>query len=143
MASRSTLDLLDDGDPRRKAPRCRVMLSAKLETAHRTYDVVLRDVSLTGARLTGAELPPLGARGLLRRGSFRVNGAIMWAAGEAGGFQWDFAFHDDDELTDALKGLDAPLAPTAPPYRRPGVASRGGGPRFSDGTGWIDRPRSR
>ena len=115
-----------------------MILSARLDTAQRGYDIVLRDVSLTGARLTGTELPPQGSRAMLRRGSFRVNGALVWVNGHAGGFQWDFAFHDEDELTEALKGLSAKPSPDFARLRRPAVAARADAPRFSDGKGWID-----
>lgn len=135
MASSGILNMIDGGEPRRGAVRRRVMLSARLQTSTSTHDVIIRDVSATGARIETDDLPEPGTTVMLKRGTFLAYGSLVWANGEAGGIQFDEPL-DEDELMDALKGLPAP-SQTVEPYRRPGL-DRGGHPRFSDGRGWID-----
>lgn len=130
---------MEEGEPRRAALRRRVMLTARLSTSSAAYEVRIRDISATGARIEGAELPRQDSAVLLKRGTFSVYGRLVWVNGTAGGMQFDEAL-DEDELS--LKGSPA-AAPAEPePYRRPGFARARHAP-LSDGRGWVDLPPRR
>lgn len=137
MGSHRILGLIDEsGEPRRAARRKRMMLVAKLATPTATYDVIIRDVSATGARVEGRDLPGAGRTVRLTRGTFAAYGRLVWINGSSGGLEWDEPF-DEDELIEALRGIPAAPCTKTEPYRRPGFG-RAEHPRFSDGRGWID-----
>jgi len=138
MGSQSILNLIDEaGEPRRGASRRRVMMIAQLSTSSAKYDVKIRDVSATGARIEACELPAEGTTVRLKRGTFLAYGRLVWVNGRSGGIAFDDAF-DGDELVDLLKGLPAAPPAEPAPYRRPGFDRGNAKPRFSDGSGWID-----
>jgi len=136
MASNSILNLMGEGDPRRGARRRRVMLSAKLSTSSGEFDVRIRDVSATGARIEGVELPAADTIVVLKRGSFCMFGQLVWVNGERGGIAFDEPL-DDAELMETIKGMPAAPAPAPTPYRRPGFTRQSHAP-LSDGRGWVD-----
>jgi hypothetical protein len=138
MGSHHILNIMEDGDPRRSSRRRRVLLSARLETPAAEYPVHIRDISATGARVEGADLPRAHSVVVLKRGAFTGFGRMVWADGGSGGLEFDEPL-DEDELLESLKGVPA-AAPTEQPYRRPGL-DRGRHPRLSDGRGWVDAPR--
>jgi hypothetical protein len=137
MGSIRTFTMAGAGKPRRAKPRRRVMLTARLATPVGNERVRLRDVSANGARIEGDNLPPHGTPVQLTRGTFSVFGLMVWHEGEAGGVEFDEPL-DEARLLEALKGLSA--GPNVPePYRRPGLRHRQStGPRYSDGSGWVD-----
>jgi hypothetical protein len=137
MGSSRILGIADDGAARRGNQRRRVMLTARLSTSASSEQVRLRDVSATGARVEGRNLPSLGAPVLLTRGNFSAYGHLVWKSGEAGGVQFDESL-DEDTILDALKGMPAPTSEPEP-YRRPGL-NRSAHARYSDGSGWVDLP---
>jgi hypothetical protein len=137
MGSHHILNIMEDGDPRRSSRRRRVFLSARLETPAAEYPVHIRDISATGARIEGADLPGTRAIVALKRGAFTGYGRLVWTDGGVGGLEFDEPL-DEDELLESLKGIPA-AAPAPQPYRRPGL-NRGGHAPLSDGRGWVDAP---
>ena len=136
MGSHEILTMMDDGDPRRGSRRRRVLLSAKLSTTTGEFAVNIRDISATGARVEGGDLPRVDSAVVLKRGTFMGFGRLVWVAGGAGGIVFDEPL-EEEELLDSLKGVPAP-APAQEPYRRPGLNR--GRARVSDGSGWVDLP---
>jgi hypothetical protein len=74
---------------RRAEPRAPVRLPVSVETLDGTRRVSLLEVSLSGARLEGATLPPVGKDVVLTCGSVEAFGTIAWAAGERCGVHFD------------------------------------------------------
>jgi hypothetical protein len=140
MGSSRILGMIEDGEPRRGKQRRRVMLTARLSSSSKSFDVRIRDVSATGARLEGRELPAIDTAVLLTRGSFSAYGKLVWVSGELGGMLFDEPL-SEERMMDDLKGL-AVSAPAETPFRRVGL-NRSQHPRFSDGSGWVDQPRRR
>jgi hypothetical protein len=137
MGSHHILNIMEDGDPRRSSRRRRVFLSARLATPAGEYPVQIRDISATGARVEGADLPRANSNVVLKRGAFTGFGRLVWVDGGVGGLEFDEPL-EEDELLESLKGIPA-AAPAQQPYRRPGL-NRGGHKRLSDGRGWVDAP---
>jgi hypothetical protein len=52
--------------------------------------VLIQDLSLSGARLLGRELPSAGTDVLLKVGERSLLGQIAWRAGDHGGLSFDF-----------------------------------------------------
>lgn len=137
MGSHHILNIMEGGDPRRSSRRRRVFLSARLATPAAEFPVHIRDISATGARIEGADLPRAESTIVLKRGAFTGFGRLVWVEGGVGGIEFDEPL-EEDELLESLKGI--PAAATAQqPYRRPGL-NRAGHPRLSDGRGWVDSP---
>jgi hypothetical protein len=141
MGSQRILSMFEEGEPRRAALRKRVMLSARLSTSTAAFEIRIRDVSATGARIEGAELPAQGSAVLLKRGTFSVYGSLVWVSGAVAGIHFDEPL-DADDLMESLKGLPTPAPVAAELFRRPGL-NRRSHPRLSDGTGWLDAPARR
>lgn len=74
---------------RRLEPRAPVHLPVSVETLDGKKRVGLLEVSLHGARLEGAGLPPVGRDIVLVCGSIEAFGQIVWAAGERRGMNFD------------------------------------------------------
>lgn len=141
MASHSILKLIgEDGASRRGAIRSRVLMVAKLATSAREVDVRIRDVSATGARVEGADLPRPGSDVILKRGQFEGFGRIVWSVGKAAGIQFDEAL-DESEMMNQLRGLPASNAPDPDQFRRPGFGHRETHPALSNGRGWVSPSR--
>ena len=141
MASHSILKLIgEDGASRRGSIRSRVLMVAKLRTPSREIDVRIRDVSATGARIEGADLPRPGSDVILKRGGLEGFARVIWAEGNAAGIQFDEPF-DETELMLQLKGLSAPRAPDPDQCRRPGFSHKQQHSPLSNGRGWVGAPR--
>lgn len=137
MASHSILKLIgEDGASRRGSIRNRVLMVAKLATPAREIDVRIRDVSASGARIEGADLPRAGSDVILKRGGFEGFGRVIWVDGNAAGIQFDEPF-DETELMLQLKGLSAPTASDPDQFRRPGFGHKEPHPSLSNGRGWV------
>lgn len=136
MASNSILNIIDeDGRMRRSAQRRRVMLVAKLVSPSSTFDIRIRDVSATGARIEGRALPVQGSDVVLTRGLFSVFGRLVWANGSAGGIAFEEA-RDEAQLFSDLNEMQRTNAePEA--CKRPGFGHRAAHPPLSNGRGWI------
>jgi hypothetical protein len=74
---------------RRAELRAPVRLLVSLESLDGTRRVSLLEVSLSGARLEGAPLPPVGKDVVLTCGTVEAFGTIAWAAGERCGVHFD------------------------------------------------------
>jgi PilZ domain-containing protein len=74
---------------RRAELRAPVRLLVSVETLDGTRRVSLLEVSLSGARLEGETLPPVGKDVVLTCGSVEAFGTIVWAAGERCGVHFD------------------------------------------------------
>jgi len=77
------------GGGRRSAPRTPAPLIARISTLSKTVSAQLIDVSSTGARLRGTDLPPRRADVLVSVEGLKAFGAIMWADGEERGVKLD------------------------------------------------------
>jgi hypothetical protein len=141
MASHSILKLIgESGESRRGAIRSRVLMVAKLATSARDIDVRIRDVSATGARIEGADLPRPGSDVILKRGGFQAFASVIWSDGNAAGIQFDEPF-DERELMLKLKELPARAAPDPDQHRRPGFSHTDAHPALSNGRGWVSSLR--
>lgn len=74
---------------RRVAARARVALPATLESLSGTANVILRNISETGAMLEVANLPARGADAVLCCGELDCFGTIVWARSRWCGFAFD------------------------------------------------------
>ena len=141
VASHSILKLIgEDGSGRRRSIRNRVLMVAKLATPSREIDVRLRDVSATGARVEGTDLPQPGETVVLKRGAFESFAQIVWVSGAVAGIAFEEAF-DEAELISQLKGVPAVAAPNPEEFRRPGFKHGETHPALSNGRGWVRSAR--
>jgi hypothetical protein len=74
---------------RRKQPREAVALAASAMSVTRSRSVMINDVSNTGARLNGRDLPPPGDDILMIVGSQDRMGTVIWRTVEHCGVQLD------------------------------------------------------
>ena len=77
------------GGGRRTAPRTSVPAAVSLITLSGTRSVVLIDVSSTGARVRGPDLPPVGEYLEIKIDSVRGFGFVAWACGNECGVAFD------------------------------------------------------
>ena len=70
------------GGGRRSAARTEGPLIAVFTTLRESHSAVLADVSSTGARLRGPQLPPMGEELLLSIGVVRAFGSVIWSESE-------------------------------------------------------------
>jgi hypothetical protein len=81
-----------NGPPsRRWLKRRRVGIVARAVFADWSTTTLIQDVSLTGTRLLGRNLPGPTSRLALHVGERSVTGEIVWAAGDQRGVRLDFA----------------------------------------------------
>jgi hypothetical protein len=81
-----------NGPPsRRWLKRRRVGIGARAALAEWSTTALIQDLSLTGARLLGRDLPGPTARLTLHVGERSVAGEIVWAVGDQRGVRLDFA----------------------------------------------------
>ena len=92
---------IDGPTGRRRAKREDVVLAASAITRGASRAVVVTDVSPTGAKLLGRQLPAAGADVLLTVGGVELFGEIAWLRNDECGI----AFEDklDAEITEHLK----------------------------------------
>ncbi|WP_166040060.1 PilZ domain-containing protein [Sphingosinicella sp. YJ22] len=141
MASHSILKLIGEGgESRRRSIRNRVLMVATLHTSSREIAVRLRDVSATGARIEGAELPRPGADVILKRGAFEGFARVVWTSGNVAGIEFDEPI-EETELMLRLNGLPPASAPDPDQFRRPGFGHKQQHPSLSNGRGWVGAPR--
>ena len=74
---------------RRDEPRARLLLAASVEALSGHHHVNLLDVSRTGARLEGGELPAVGKDVVLQCGEIDTFGTVVWHSGEQCGLHFD------------------------------------------------------
>jgi hypothetical protein len=78
-----------DRQGRRAAPRAQLMLEGATEAIRGCSSVVLLDVSCTGARIEGRDLPETGKDIVLRCASLDAFGVIAWSAGDRRGIHFE------------------------------------------------------
>ena len=88
------------GGGRRKAPRSPAPLLAVLSTVTADHRAALVNVSRTGARFSGLDLPREGEELMLRAGHVQSFGRIIWsAAGQCGvAFETPLALEEVERL---------------------------------------------
>jgi hypothetical protein len=81
----------DDPDlqGRRAEPRASLLLEGSTEAIRGSSSVVLLDVSCTGARVEGRDLPDVGKDIVLRCGAVDTFGIIAWASSRRRGIHFD------------------------------------------------------
>lgn len=79
---------LKDGDTR-SLPRAHLFLSATIHFDRESAPIRLRDLSASGARIQGGNLPDAGARVNISRGELDASGSIVWRDEKGGGVAFD------------------------------------------------------
>lgn len=74
---------------RRAGPRAEIVLPASLEALSGHRSIYLLDISLLGACLKGAALPPTGREVILKCGSVDAFATVAWSADERCGIRFD------------------------------------------------------
>ena len=77
------------GGGRRSAERVEIPLPALLTTVARTHRAALLDVSCTGVRVQGSDLPHEGEDLQIKIESVRAFGTVMWVEGQQCGLAFD------------------------------------------------------
>lgn len=77
------------GGGRRKAPREPVQVQAIVATVTWSTPLVLLDISKTGARLRGSDLPRLLEEVMVGAGRVRAFGTVVWREGDECGVAFD------------------------------------------------------
>ena len=83
-----------EGGGRRSAPREAAPLLAICTTVTRTHEVILVDVSSSGARLRGPDLPQVGDGLFLSIGKIKAFGTVAWAECHQFGVAFDAPLPD-------------------------------------------------
>jgi hypothetical protein len=86
-----------EGGGRRLSPRTAAPLIALITTLNETRSAVVVDVSATGARLRGSNLPPKWADLFIHVEGVVGFGTVQWEEGDERGIAFDVALHPDDE----------------------------------------------
>jgi len=81
---------VDGPNGRRWLKRKRVGIVASAECGGHSAQVLIEDLSLTGAKLRGCDLLP-GMKIALIIGNRKLSGKIAWTAGDQSGLRLDFA----------------------------------------------------
>jgi len=82
------ISLIAQGFGRRKSPRLRLDMPARLVTLDRTYPVVLENLSEGGARIT-LPVADVAVVGVLRWMDFHAFADVVWREGLSVGLQFD------------------------------------------------------
>lgn len=123
MASRAGTIVLDSGAivGRRESQRARLHLTAMLEGTTRSYRVLLRNLSSTGAMVEGMDIPPAGRVVALKRPGLDVLGTVVWAREGCCGLHFDEPLPTDDVISLARSAPEARAADPMRFYQRPGT----------------------
>jgi len=111
MGSRAALDFFAGamGLGRRRTPRYTVLHCVKLITTTGEHPATMRDLSLTGALVEGANLPPPGTYVFLTRGMLEIFAHVVWADGNRSGIE----FEEPLSETELLAQVNPPEPSTA------------------------------
>jgi len=74
---------------KRTEGRSNVFLTAALDTGTESGPVRIRNLSAKGALIEGSDLPPIGTKVTLLRGSLCARGEIVWLASQMAGVNFD------------------------------------------------------
>lgn len=83
---------------RRSERRAYILLSASVESLSGRKRISLLDVSRTGARLEGTDLPAVGKDIIIRCGEIDTLGTVVWATSGRCGMQFDEPIGQQDLL---------------------------------------------
>ena len=86
------------GGGRRAAPRAPAPLSAIVTTLARTQSAIVVDVSSTGVRLTGDDLPGLGEEFIINIDGVLTFGTVVRLAGDDRGVAFEAPLDGNDEV---------------------------------------------
>ena len=118
----------DDAEAR-SAPRTNLFLSAMIRFDGGLAPVRMRDLSVCGARVAGALLPPLGAAVRITRGALVADGSVAWREEGSCGVRFDRPIDPDAWFPGSLPRtaiLDGEagnqLTPSGPPPVKPILA---------------------
>lgn len=78
-----------DRTEERAEPRTNLFVAATIATDAMSGPVRLRNISPSGARVEAADLPNVGARVRLRRGTLSVSGVVGWRNDKSMGMRFD------------------------------------------------------
>lgn len=67
----------------RSVPRSEAGRSARLAAGQKVYPLILVDLSRTGARLSGSELPQRGQGVVFRCHDVRAHAQVVWSEGDS------------------------------------------------------------
>lgn len=84
------------GGGRRRAPRAAAPLLAVYTTVSKSHEVVLVDVSNTGARLSGPNLPEAGEQLFVSVENIRAFGTVVWVEVPQFAVEFDTPLSPDD-----------------------------------------------
>lgn len=111
----------------RAEPRTNLFVAATIATDAMSGPVRLRNISPSGAKVEAADLPDVGTRVRLRRGTLSVTGVVGWRNGKAMGMRFDRptdvqmwlpagqgSQQQVDRVVKALKDGDSLAPPPAP-----------------------------
>lgn len=87
---------VDGPGGRRRASRNPAAIRAEMKTPAEWIDVMLIDMSSTGAKLHGPYLPPEGQVVLVRIGPLEAMGTVVWSEPNLCGIRFDTPASDDD-----------------------------------------------
>jgi hypothetical protein len=82
----------------RQAKRARVLLAARLQTAHGDIEARLRDLSRKGALLECTVAPPAGTEVVFVRGATCVPARIAWSADNRVGLEFAYMIDEQEVL---------------------------------------------
>lgn len=119
VGHRAVVGGMDESSPtqNRRSSRSKVMLRAELAWGESCLPVNLRDLSVEGALVEGARLPPAGSQGLLKRNGVEVECRVVWKNGAQAGL----AFAEAVQSGQIMRTIRPPGPKPAVDYRRPGV----------------------
>jgi hypothetical protein len=100
MASRAALELFHADEGTRREPRYSLLLCVKLLTARGMVPARLRDLSLSGALIEGADLPRPGSSLFLIRGMLEISGRVAWRSGDRAGLEFHTPLSEDQLLAE-------------------------------------------
>ena len=88
---------VDGIDGRRSAVRQTVAMPASMFSLEHSRVVIVEDISTTGAKLTGAELPKLGEDVWIKAGPVDAFGTVVWADDFACGVTFEQPLNDAED----------------------------------------------
>ncbi len=103
----------------RRSRRSNLLMSAAIDTAGGTVEVMLRNLSADGVLIEGDDIPQPGSEVLFRRKDLRATGRIAWLNDRRAGI----AFDSKLEPETVLRHVPVPKSRVQPPFRRPGFSS--------------------
>lgn len=89
----------------------RMLLSVKMITISGEHSVTLRELSPSGAIISGENLPQAGADVVLRRGLFDVLARVEWSDGAQARLEFD----EELDVVDLLGRINAASGPSGLP----------------------------